>query len=146
MLNLLKTNTAYVLMAAAMLTGTATAADKDAVKGLWLSAERTEVIEIKACNEGSRRVCGDRVWLKGADEADGVERLKGFRAAAGLWAKGKVVDGESGKKNDGRLELLADGSLKVSTCKRGLCTHETWSRVSEADVAALRSNLTAQNQ
>lgn len=117
-----------ILAAGALLAATtaATAGDNSAVTGYWVS-ESKAVVEIKACTEGSSRLCGDRVWAQGGDAAS-VTLLKGFREVRGIYTKGKVIDADSGKKRDGRFQLQDDGTLKVSTCKRNLCRHETWQR------------------
>ncbi len=117
------------IMAASMLFAagtTASAGDNSAVAGYWVS-ESKSVVEIKPCTEGSSRLCGDRVWVQGSDAAS-VTLLRGFREVRGIYTKGKVIDAETGKKRDGRFQLQGDGTLKVSTCKRNLCRHETWQR------------------
>lgn len=116
---------ASVLLAASTV---ASAGDNSAVTGYWLSESKAHVVEIKPCTEGSSRLCGDRVWVQDGGDTRTVTLLKGFREVRGRYTKGKVIDAETGKKRDGRFQLQADGTLKVSTCKRNLCRHETWQR------------------
>jgi uncharacterized protein (DUF2147 family) len=126
------TRTAFAAAALAAVGTSASAGDAPDVAGYWVSENKQEVVEIKPCTEGSSRLCGALVWAQGED-AD-VTVLRGFRASRGMYTKGKVIDAESGKKRDGRLEMLDDGTLKVSSCKRNLCRHEVWARPA-ADMA-----------
>ena len=125
---------ALVLMAGLVFTAAPAGADDATknygadIKGYWVSETGDQVVEIGACKEGSRRICGDLVWADGADVKEPTQLLRGFRQARSHWSKGKFIDPESGKKREGRLQLLADGTLKVSRCKRSLCRHDVWQR------------------
>lgn len=135
--------------AAALMSGmalsTAGAADRELVVGYWLTGDKASVVEIKACSEGSRRLCGDVVWNKGGS-AEAAELITGMRASRSnlskghFWNNGKIVDQESGKKRDGSIEFLEDGTLKVASCKRKRCSNEIWERPS-SDMAELPEHI-----
>ncbi|NVJ97248.1 MAG: DUF2147 domain-containing protein [Alphaproteobacteria bacterium] len=137
-------------LAAALLAnaaaGAAVANDEGAVMGYWVTEGKTEVVEVKACNEGSRRLCGDLVWAANG-LGDDTQVLAGLRASKGnlssgnLWNKGKFYDLEGGKKREGSIELLEDGTLKVAACnKRGLCKNQVWARP-DANMASLPEHI-----
>jgi len=142
-------NFVKTLGAAALLTGLATtavtAADADLVKGYWLTGDNGQVVEIKACDEGSSRLCGDVVWSSaGTPEAaavlSGLKPSRSNLSKGHFWNKGKVIDAASGKKREGSIELLADGTLKVASCKRSLCSNQVWQRPS-AEMAELPEHI-----
>ena len=131
---------------ATMATGAVSANDQDAVTGYWVTADKTEVVEVKACAEGSRRLCGELVWAA-EGLGDKTQVLAGLRASKGnlssgnLWNKGKFYDLDKGKKREGSIELLDNGALKVAACnKRGLCSNQTWERP-DANMASLPEHI-----
>lgn len=120
----------------ALPAGAASAADVD---GYWLTSGGASIVEIAPCGSSRKRMCGKTVWVASADAgAVGGEVLKSFRPegkkGGGRWGKGKVVQA-NGKDRSGKLKL-ADGKLKVSSCKGSRCDNETWTRPS--------ANMTAQ--
>ncbi|MFC4348077.1 DUF2147 domain-containing protein [Kordiimonas lipolytica] len=142
-------NFVKALGAAALFTGMATtgasAADADLVKGFWLTGDQGQVVEIKACDEGSSRLCGDVVWAPAGTPEEtlvllGLRPSRANLSKGHFWNKGKVIDLASGKKRGGSIELLEDGTLKVDSCKRNLCKSQIWERPS-AEMAELPEHI-----
>jgi len=125
------------LMAAATIASPAKAQDDD-IKGLWLASDGKTVVEVDRCVEKTSRVCGIVVFQDGAnvDGQVGMELLKNFKTAhvqnMKRWESGKVANLGGGKAKKGNMVLLEDGGLKITSCARGRCSNQTWSRPSEA--------------
>ncbi|MBO6505343.1 MAG: sterol desaturase family protein [Kordiimonadaceae bacterium] len=125
------------LVAATFIANPAGAQDDD-IKGLWLANDGKTVVEVANCSEKSRRICGTVVFQDGSNngEAVGKELLSKFKGAKvqgqKRWEQGKVAKLEGGKAKKGNLVLTDAGDLKVTTCARGRCSNQTWSRPSAA--------------
>lgn len=128
---------AAVGLAAAALIATPANAQGEGIDGLWLAGDGKTVVEVGRCSEKSRRICGTVVYQDGSAEGEvGMELLSNFKGAKVMgrqsWESGKVTKLEGGKPAKGTLTLLDNGDLKVSSCARGRCSKQTWSRPNEA--------------
>ncbi len=125
------------LMAAATIASPAKAQDDD-IKGLWLASDGKTIVEVDRCNEKTSRICGTVVFQDGTnvDGQIGLALLKNFKTAhvqnMKRWEAGKVSSLGGGKAKKGNMVLLEDGGLKITSCARGRCSNQTWSRPSEA--------------
>lgn len=125
------------LVAATFIANPAGAQDDD-IKGLWLTNDGKTVVEVANCSEKSRRICGTVVFQDGTNSGDaiGTELLMKFKGAKvqgqKRWEAGKVAKLEGGKAQKGNLVLTDAGDLKVTSCARGRCSNQTWSRPSAA--------------
>lgn len=129
---------AVVGLAAASFIAAPAGAQDDDIKGLWLANDGKTVVEVANCSEKSRRICGTVVFQDGTNNSDavGTELLSKFKGAKvqgqKRWESGKVAKLEGGKAQKGNLVLTEAGDLKVTTCARGRCSNQTWSRPSAA--------------
>ena len=109
-------------LAAALLALAAAGARADGpqdVAGLWLSADKDAVIEMKACDEDGSTMCGTIVWDKDALPASGkstndcgkrIAKLKKFDD--GAWRDGWVHDPRDNKTYKGVVRVK-DGRLNI---------------------------------
>lgn len=138
---------AVVGLAAATFIANPAGAQDDDIKGLWLADDGKTVVEVDRCSEKSRRICGTVVFQDGSNAGDAVgkELLMKFKGAKvqgqKRWESGKVAKLSGGKAQKGNLVLLDSGELKVTSCARGRCSNQTWSRPS----AALAQKASATN-
>lgn len=129
---------AIVGLVAATLIANPAGAQDDEIKGLWLAGDGKTVVSLDNCNEKSSRICGTVVFQDGENvgEKIGMTLLKNFKNAhvQGMkrWEAGKVAKLEGGKAAKGKMVLLDDGGLKITSCARGRCSNQTWSRPSAA--------------
>lgn len=125
------------LMAAATIASPAKAQDDD-IRGLWLAADGKTVVEVDRCESKKSRICGIVVFQDGSniDGEVGMELLKNFKGAhvqnMRRWEAGKVAKLGGGKAKKGNIVLLEGGDLKITSCARGRCSNQTWSRPSAA--------------
>jgi uncharacterized protein (DUF2147 family) len=116
-------------------------AQSDEINGLWLADNGKTVIEVATCIDKVSRLCGTVVYEDGAAEGEiGQLVLKNFKRVnvqgRKRWESGKVASLEGGKPSKGNLNLLEDGTLKVSSCKRSnRCSATSWTRPSAAMAA-----------
>ncbi len=132
------------LTAATLIAGPATAQDDD-IKGLWVANDGKTVVEVDRCEDKKGRICGTVVFQDGVAStgAVGTELLINFKGAKvqgqKRWESGKIASLEGGKALKGNIVLLENGGLKVTSCKRGRCSNQTWNR----PPAALAEKATA---
>lgn len=134
--------TAATLAACVGLMATAFAspakAQDDEINGLWLADNGKTVIEVATCEDKASRICGTIVYEDAAAEGEiGQIILKNFKRVnvqgRKRWESGKIAALEGGKPAKGNLNLMEDGTLKVSVCSRSnRCSNSTWSRPNEA--------------
>ena len=127
-----------VLLLLAACFGTVMAGEideADAILGLWATERAEAHVEISRDGDGSRRL----IWLKepfyaegdpeaGAPKRDrenpdpalrdreiiGLEILRGFRHAGNnRWVDGTIYDPENGKTYSCKMQLTAEGQLRV---------------------------------
>ena len=139
--------------AAAILTTAAggALAQASGVEGDWFAQDKSGKIRIAPCAGQADRLCGTIVWMKQPNDSAGKLKLDvnnpdaklakrsimglplitGFKpAGAGKWAGGKIYNPEDGKTYNSKLELGANGTLKVSGCVLVICKAQTWTRAS----------------
>lgn len=98
------------LAALALAAASAQAAGPDAAKGLWLSADKTAIVEFANCADDAAALCGGIVWEKEAgDCGTKVVRLAVFDDDA--WRKGWVYDPRTKKYYKGSLRVAGDTLL-----------------------------------
>jgi len=117
-------------------------------EGVWLVQDHTAKVRIGPCAARSDQLCGQIVWFHpppGRTEADtdlhnpdpklrsrpilGLELIWNFRpAGTGRWDGGKIYDPRSGKTYNSKMQLTADGDLKVDGCVLMFCQTQTWKR------------------
>ncbi len=119
------------------------------VLGDWLTEGGGAKVRIAACPDQAQRLCGTLVWLKQPNGADGapirdganpdaalrarpllgIAMVRDFRAdGSGRWADGRIYDPKSGRTYRSKMQLEADGSLKVDGCVLVICVGQTWTR------------------
>lgn len=135
---MLNRRVAFFALAGAVFATPASSMDANSVDGYWLTKNGASIVEIAPCGSSRKRMCGKTVWVADASAGEvGGEVLKSFRPegkkGGGRWGKGKVVQ-ENGKDRSGKLKL-AEGKLKVSSCKGSRCNHVTWTRPSTSMTA-----------
>lgn len=129
---------AIVGLAAASFIASPAGAQNDDIKGLWLADDGKTVVEVDRCVEKTSRICGTVVFQDGTNngEAVGKQVLLKFKGAnvqgQKRWESGKVAKLSGGKAKKGNLVLTSEGNLRVTTCARGRCSNEVWSRPSAA--------------
>ncbi len=130
---------AQILIAATgagMLGAPTVAGDAYPVEGYWLTKGGGSIVEIAACAESRKRLCGTVVWS--ADGQAGAQVLTSFRLsgnkAGDKWAKGKILVAGAKKAKPGKLTVKGD-TLKVSVCKGAKCKSKKWSRPSASMTA-----------
>lgn len=113
------------------------------IEGLWLTDDRSAVVEIAPCGQ---QMCGRiaRVLASGPDVPrtdvnNGNARLRsrplvgllilsGFDASASAWKDGEAYDPKSGNSYDASLRLNGDGTLRVTGCVLFVCRSVRWTR------------------
>ena len=138
-------------LAALACVGVALAApDADPAEGVWLTAEGDAQVRIAPCAGQVGQLCGTIVWLKDpSDERGqpvrdvhnprpelrsreilGLELIRGLRPrGAGRWAGGEVYNSDNGKSYRARIQVTAQGALRIEGCLLLFCSGETWKRV-----------------
>ena len=115
------------------------------VDGVWMTAGRSGIVEIKDCWDGTP--CGTLVWVlpfdNGAIPLDdknpdpelakrsmlGVSLLSGFKAKGDKWKSGTIYNPEDGKTYKSHLVLASDNVLKVKGCIGPICQTQIWHRL-----------------
>lgn len=128
-------------IAAAGLSGVATAADTPPEVGLWYNHSGKGAVEIRPCAEtgrGADRLCGFIVWLRNPNNSKGEPLTDGYnrdpakrkRPICGLpvlgslrpmsdgsWDQGWVYDPEQGKSFDAAIQLRSRDRLILTGYK-----------------------------
>ncbi|MEO1658286.1 MAG: DUF2147 domain-containing protein [Pseudomonadota bacterium] len=126
----------------------ANAADLE-VAGHWYTDDRSSIITIEDCGNGTP--CGVVQWLS-PDVADhaydsnnrdeslrnrpivGMSLLSGFKSKEnGCWRKGNIYNPEDGRTYRARMELISNDSLSVSGCLGPICKTLIWHRASDVE-------------
>ena len=133
-------------------TGAAQAADLE-VAGRWFTDDRSSIISIEDCGNGTP--CGVVQWLSPEVDEDardsnnrdqslrhrpilGMSVLSGFKAKeGGCWRKGNIYNPEDGRTYRARIELISNDALSVSGCLGPICKTLIWHRASEHDQTVL---------
>jgi uncharacterized protein (DUF2147 family) len=137
------------MIAAAVLSlmaGQAHAADP--VEGDWMPDSGTKV-HVAPCAAHADQMCGVITWMKNPNNAAGQPArdtsnpdpsLRGrtlvglpfirdfHRAEPGRWTGGKIYDPDSGKTYNSKMQVGADGALKVAGCVLVFCQAQSWRR------------------
>lgn len=120
----------------------ADAADLD-VAGFWFTPDRSSIVEVRDCGDGTP--CGiiTRVFPeRGAMVSDdmnrdqhlkgrnlvGVTLFGGFERDGGCWNEGSIYNPENGRTYRARLELVSQDALAVSGCLGPVCKKLVWQR------------------
>jgi len=139
---------ALILAAAAALAATQARA-ADPAEGDWLVQDGEAKVRISPCQGRTDRLCGAIVWLKSPRDETGQPKhdvknpepgmrirpilglplIRDFRASGpGRWEGGTVYDPKSGRTYEGKLQVAADGKLKLAGCVMVFCETQTWTR------------------
>jgi uncharacterized protein (DUF2147 family) len=127
------------------------APDADPAEGVWLTAEGDAQVRIAPCADQADQLCGTIVWLKDpldergqpvrdvhnpkpglrSREILGLQLLHGLRRrGVGQWTGGRVYNSDNGKSYRARIQVSAQGALRIEGCLLLFCSGETWKRVS----------------
>ena len=119
-------------------------------EGTWLVQDQTAHVKIGACPGRTDQLCGEIVWLKAPKDEEGQPKrdtknpdaalktrpimgltmIRDFKPAGpGKWDGGKIYDPRSGKTYNSKMQLKADGTLRVDGCVAMFCQGQTWRRV-----------------
>jgi uncharacterized protein (DUF2147 family) len=119
-------------------------------EGVWLVEDQTAHVKIGPCAGRADQLCGEIVWLKAPNDEQGQPKhdiknpdaklktrpimgltmIREFRPAGpGKWDGGKIYDPRSGKTYNSKMQLKADGTLRVDGCVAMFCQGQTWRRV-----------------
>jgi len=144
-------NSGMVCAAALMVLVSAARAGPaaDPTFGEWVTAAGDGKVRVGPCAADPAQACGTLVWLKppaGAPPGPlhdarnpdpalrsrpllGVLIVSGFRRqAVGRWVDGKIYDPNDGKTYRSKMNIGADGTLKVSGCVLMFCKAQTWTK------------------
>lgn len=103
------------VLLAGVLSTAAQAQSQDDAKGLWLSAEKDGVIELKPCASKPTALCGHIVWDKDAgmsNDTCGLQIARLERYDKDAWRDGWLYDPRDKKKYRGALRVK-DGELHM---------------------------------
>ena len=137
-----------LIFAAALMFAAAPAVAAEAPEGVWMVQDHTAKVRIGPCPAHGDQLCGQIVWFHprpGQTESEtdlhnpdpklrtrpilGLELIWDFHAAGpGHWDGGKIYDPRSGKTYKSKMQLTADGDLKVDGCVMMFCQTQTWKR------------------
>jgi uncharacterized protein (DUF2147 family) len=138
---MLKSTLAIALIAAGLVSNSATPSLAGDAKGDWVRPNGASKIRISACGSA---LCGKLIWLreprndtKNPDASKRDRPLLGTQIVQSMkptgkedqW-KGAVYNAEDGKTYTGFIELTSANKLKLEGCVLGglICKGETWSR------------------
>ena len=109
--------------------------------GRWLTDDRSAVVRIGHCGA---KLCGviERVLDRRAPARDinnsdaalrhralvGTPVLYGFTGSGRRWSDGRAYDPKGGRSYRSKLEVLANGKLKVTGCVLVVCRSKVWTR------------------
>ena len=137
------------MAAAAVATLGAGAAQAQSAEGTWLVQAKNGHVRIAPCPGAAGTLCGNLVWLKEPNDASGKPKVDANNAnaalrgrpvlnlpmitgmkpnGAGKWSGGKIYNPEDGKTYNSKMELQANGNLKVSGCVSVICKAQTWTK------------------
>jgi uncharacterized protein (DUF2147 family) len=127
----------FVAVALALAAASSFAQTPEAAHGLWLSAQKDGVVEIKPCAEEPAALCGTVVWDKDASldppkPGDcGVRILKLKRFDDGAWRDGWIHDPREKKNYKGllRTEGREQMTMRAYIGVQVLGKSETFTRV-----------------
>jgi len=138
-----------LLLATAIALAAGPALAADPAEGEWLTQDGDARVRIAPCPSSTDQLCGVVVWLKSTRDETGQIRhdrhnpdpalrirpilgmtlMSGFHAAGpGRWQGGKIYDPESGRTDDWKLRVTAEGALKLDGCVLMFCRTQTWRR------------------
>ncbi|MHA7773590.1 DUF2147 domain-containing protein [Roseibium sp. M-1] len=138
---MLKSTLATALLAAGLISASATMSLAGDAKGDWVRPNGASKIRISNCGSA---LCGKLIWLreprndtKNPDASKRDRPLLGVQIVQAMkptgkedqW-KGSVYNAEDGKTYTGFIELTSGNKLKLEGCVLGglICKGETWSR------------------
>jgi uncharacterized protein (DUF2147 family) len=103
------------LASATLISSTVFASGIDDAKGLWLTAEKDAVIEVKVCPDKAGGICGKIVWDREAGTATdtcGVQIAQLSHYDNEAWRDGWIYDPRDKKKYKGTIRVK-DGVLTI---------------------------------
>lgn len=136
------------LAAALSLAFVAPAFAADPVEGDWLTQDGAAKVHVAPCAGAPAKLCGKITWLKEPNENGqpkrdahnpdaalrsrpivGLPFLRDFsQVGPGKWKGGKIYDPQSGKTYDSKMQVNANGTLKLDGCVLMFCQSQTWKR------------------
>jgi uncharacterized protein (DUF2147 family) len=135
---------ATLVTALSLLAGPALAADP--VEGDW-APDAASRIHVAPCAGQPDEMCGVIAWRQNPNDTSGqpakdinnpnpalrgapivgLTFIKGFhRRSPGNWTGGTIYDPKTGKTYKSKMELGADGNLKVAGCVLVFCQAQSW--------------------
>lgn len=132
-----------VLAVGLLLNSQAQSGDK--IVGFWFNEDKTSKIEIYKSGE---TYSGKIVWLAEVEknpgskpkdknnpnsklrerEIIGLVILSNLKYSGGIWKDGTIYTPKRGAYADCKVELMADGKLKITASKSGFTKTQIWSR------------------
>jgi uncharacterized protein (DUF2147 family) len=129
-------------VAALLLLGHVPSASAQSIFGRWLTDDRSAIVRIDHCG---KKLCGriERVLNPNAPGNDinnpdpklrskplaGTTVLSGYVGSGAKWKGGIAYDPKAGASYRSELELLDNGTLKVTGCVLFVCRSRYWTRV-----------------
>lgn len=135
-----------IVLAIAITASAIPVSAQSSITGRWLTEDRRAIVRIAPCGGN---LCGyiQQVLEEMPDAQDqrdvnnpdpalrnrrviGMPVLTGFRLDGNRWRHGQIYDPEDGRSYNARLQLNANGSLRVTGCVLGgiICDSQTWTR------------------
>lgn len=136
---------ALAMVAAMVVSGSASAAGPDSVVGKWRTPSKHGVVEIARCGASlcGRLVESDNIRtnpdLRDVNNKDAGKRgrklkdlqiLGGFTRGAGQWSSGTIYNPEDGGTYKATITPAGNDTLKLKGCiVWPLCKTQTWTRM-----------------
>jgi len=120
------------------------ASGEPSILGTWLTDDHKALVSVNRCGEWwcgrISKVLDNRPGVPKTDVNNPEPSLRGrpimgllvlteFRREGRRWTGGRAYDPKTGSSYRSKLELNADGSLKVTGCILFFCQSKRWTRV-----------------
>ena len=125
-----------------LLAASPSAAWAEPVTGRWLTDAKDAVVLVDNCGQKMcgkiERVLDPKLPTRDINNPDTSQRsrpiigtmvLRDFVGSGGSWKGGQAYDPKTGKSYKSKMQLLANGKLKVSGCILFLCEDRYWTRM-----------------
>lgn len=125
---------AALVSAAVMAAASPPSTPMDDIAGDWVTADRSAVVRLFACDEDAERLCGNMIWIQDPAWVEetfvGGEIITDFSFRQGAWRQGRLTNPGDGNVYRGSIRLQDASELQLKGCAlRILCKSETWSRL-----------------
>ena len=148
---MLKTTVRLGALAASVIIAGGASAQPSGIQGDWIVQDKSGRVRIAPCPGDASRLCGNIVSMPRPNGANrqplrdgknpdaalrsrtilGLPLITGFKPnGANKWSGGKIYNPQDGKTYNSKLELAANGTLKVSGCVSVICKTQVWTRAS----------------